>query len=100
MSLVSSANTAKYTCKLCGYQTSWKSKVTLHEAIHEGKKSQCPECDYQATRKDHLVTHHKSVHMGQHFQCPHCDVWFSLKGSLDTQKEICTYWQKVPMYRM
>ena len=66
MSSLSSANTAKYTCQLCGYQTFQKRNLTHHEqVVHEGGKFECPECDYQANQKGHLVTHWKSMHMGQ-----------------------------------
>ena len=67
MSLVSSANTAKYTCGLCGHQTYQKRNLILHEqSVHEGKKFQCPECDYQATQKSSVVTHQRSVHKSSH----------------------------------
>ena len=47
MSSVSSVNTSKYTCLICGYQACQKRKLTLHEqAVHKGKTFQCPECEY------------------------------------------------------
>ena len=50
-----------------------ETHLKLHgQAIHDGKKFQCPECEYLATQKGHLATHHKSIHMGQKFQCPDC----------------------------
>ena len=52
-----------------------------------GEKFQCPDCDYQATRKDSLVTHHKSVHMGQQFQCPGCEYQATRKDSLVRHKK-------------
>ena len=55
----------KHTCELCGYQTSRKNNLKLHEqAIHEGKKYQCYQCDYQTTKKSILVTHQQSLHEG------------------------------------
>ena len=47
-----------------------------------GQKFQCPDCEYQATQKVHLVTHQKSVHMGQKFQCPDCEYQATQKGNL------------------
>ena len=38
----------KHTCQLCGYQTSQKNNLKLHEqAVHEGKKYQCNQCEYR-----------------------------------------------------
>ena len=63
MSSVSSASGGKHSCQLCGYQTSQKTQLKLHElAVHDGNRFQCPECDYQATQKCRLVKHHQAVH--------------------------------------
>ena len=65
MSSVSLANTAKYTCQLCGYQTHQKLNFTRHgKAVHQGKTYQCQECECKAIRKVNLVRHIKSMHMG------------------------------------
>ena len=47
-----------------------------------GLKFQCPECEYQGTRKSHIVTHQRSVHMVQKFQCPECEDQATQKGDL------------------
>ena len=88
---VSPADTANYICQLSGYLTCEKRNLSLHEqAVHEGKQFQCPDCKYQANRKDSLVAHQKSAqyqasyrsslvqhknsaHMGQSFQCQECE---------------------------
>ena len=68
MSSVSSASGGKYSCELCGYQTSQKTQLKLHElAVHDGNKFQCPECEYQSSYKASIFSHHRSVHMGQRF---------------------------------
>ena len=38
----------KHTCQLCGYQTAQKKSFKLHEqAVHERKKYQCNQCEFQ-----------------------------------------------------
>ena len=82
---LSLANTSKYTCQFCEYQTLQKRNLTHHEqVVHEGGKFECPECDYQANQKGHLVTHWKSMHMGQKLKCQECDYQATRTGNLHT----------------
>ena len=50
--------------------------------MHEGKKFQCPQCEYKATEKGHLQRHIKSIHEGQKFPCPQCEYKAAEKGRL------------------
>jgi uncharacterized Zn-finger protein len=61
--------------------------LLIKRSLHMGQKFQCPECDYQATRKGDLVTHRRSVHMGQKFSCPECDYQSTQKSSLVAHKK-------------
>ena len=42
----------------------------------------CAQCDYKATRREHLLTHIKSVHEGVKFPCAQCDYKATQKSSL------------------
>ena len=53
-----------------------------------GQKFQCPECQYQASYKSHLVAHHKSVHLGGKFKCPDCDYQVTQKDYLVRHKQL------------
>ena len=65
MSSVISANSGKYTCQICGYQTLEKTHIEMHkQAVHDGEKFQCPECDTQATQKGNH-THGPEIPMPQ-----------------------------------
>ena len=44
---------------------------------------QCEECDYKASRKDHLWRHVRAIHdEARDYQCEHCDYKASQKGHL------------------
>jgi hypothetical protein len=78
----------KHTCQLCGYQTSQKKKLKLHEkAIHEGKRFQCNQCDYQTSKKSSFVTHNQAVHMEIIYSCDQCDYQATNKSNLKTHKQ-------------
>ena len=50
-------------CPECGKVFSTKTNMGKHyRSKHEGIKYPCNQCDYQATRKDHLKTHIQSKH--------------------------------------
>ena len=52
----------KYQCNQCDYQATKKSNLTAHQqSLHEEKKYQCNQCDYQATAKSSLCRHQKSL---------------------------------------
>ena len=58
----------KIRCPQCDYQATRKDRVDSHrKSVHMGMKVQCPDCDYEANQKDQMVSHHRSVHLGQSF---------------------------------
>ena len=54
----------KFQCPQCDYETSRKSTI-VQKSVHMGQKFQCPECEYKDARKSNVITHHKSEHMGK-----------------------------------
>jgi hypothetical protein len=70
----------KFNCPEYEYQATRKSNLVTHqESIHMGHK-----CGYQTSYKVDLVKHDKSVHMGQKFACPECDTQVTQKSNLAT----------------
>jgi ssDNA-binding Zn-finger/Zn-ribbon topoisomerase 1 len=55
----------KFQCPECQYQASYKSHLVAPKSVHLGGKFKCPDCDYQVTQKDYLVRHKQLVHMGK-----------------------------------
>ena len=47
--------------------------------MNERKSLQCEDCDYRATKTDHLNRHVKSVHQGIRYSCPQCELTFGFK---------------------
>ena len=74
-----------YVCKPC--QKSFKSKQGLRnhtQSIHQGIKYACDECDYKATKQNHLNVHiqAKHKHEGTKFACNQCDYRTAHKPTL------------------
>ena len=56
----------KFQCPECEYQAGYKSHLVTHlKTVHRSEKLQCHECEYQATERGRLVIHQKNVHMGE-----------------------------------
>ena len=63
----------KFQCPECEYQATQKSHLITHQKyVHMGPKLQCLDCEYQATWKHHLITNQQTVHIGQKFKCREC----------------------------
>ena len=77
--------TAKYPCKFCNKEyRSTKSLKEHTESVHEGKTRNCTidNCDFTATRRDHLRFHIRSAHFNEQTQCNLCDYQAKHKGHL------------------
>ena len=44
---------------------------------HEGQRFPCPNCDFRATRKSHLLRHINSVH-----EVPICKLWLYIQTEI------------------
>ena len=53
---------------------------------HENVKYPCIQCEYKATKKDHLKTHKMSVHEMVKYPCNQCESKFTRKGDLNRHK--------------
>ena len=73
----------KYTCGICGYQTSNKNSLARHKKIvHEWVKYPCRQCNYQANKKSQLTEHQKAVHEGVKYPCESCGKQYFQRRSL------------------
>ena len=45
----------------------YKEKSQHKQAIHEGKKYICSECEYRATPKCYLIQHQQAIHKDQKY---------------------------------
>ena len=62
----------KFKCRDCDYETTRTSSLERHQK-HKDKKFQCSLCDYKTSWKNSIARHQKSVHLGQNIQCPDCN---------------------------
>ena len=87
----------KYTCRECEYQATTHGGLAQHQrAIHEGKKCPCEECDYQATTKGSLAQHQCSVHEGKKYPCRECDHQATSKSDLNKHQHAIHEGKKYP----
>ena len=77
----------KYKCDICGkeyprkehvecdYKATVMANLNTHiKSKHEGKRSQCSQCDYNAFDKQTLQKHVNAIHLNiKPFQCDRCD---------------------------
>ena len=47
---------------------------------------QCDQCDYRASKNDHIHTHKQSVHEQVRFQCDQCNYIATKKDNLQSHK--------------
>ena len=77
----------QFPCKLCdsvfNRHDSLKNHIQLKHGHLGPKLFQCLQCDYQATKKCHLITHVKSKHESHEFPCDFCDKVFGRKDTLN-----------------
>ena len=63
----------KYPCWQCEHEATSKGSLALHKrAVHEGIKYPCGQCQYEATTKDSLTQHRRAVHEGLKYPCEQC----------------------------
>ena len=77
----------KYSCNICGFQTTTKNKLRTHQKAHNGIMYKCNVCDKEFTQKGHLKRHKESVHEGVKYKCNECDYQATQRGNLKTHKE-------------
>ena len=76
-------------CDQCDYNVSKKDHLINHkQTVHEGLRYGCDGCDYQATQKGTLQMHKQSIHEGVRYNCDECDYKATQKGSLKNHKNI------------
>lgn len=57
------------------------------ETVHEGKRTQCPNCSASFARKTDMKRHIETVHEGKKTQCPICSASFSRQTDLKRHVE-------------
>ena len=73
----------KYPCRECDYQATSKGHLVRHQQeLHDGKKYTCRECEFQATTNGSLTQHQQAVHEGKKYPCSECDHQATAKGDL------------------
>ena len=64
----------RYPCGQCEYKASKLDHLNRHiKSIHEGERHPCPQCDYQGTQSASLTHHVKSVYEGMRYPCDQCN---------------------------
>ena len=74
--------TSKIECQHCGKHMSPTSLHRHIKSTHEGVKYNCEQCDFQASRQDHLRRHMMVKHGGLKYVCQKCDKQFCKQKSL------------------
>ena len=72
----------KYTCDLCGHQTSKKANLRLHVQLIHQKKSfdvKCTECDLIFYDHNRMLKHRNLIHFPEKYRCSVCQKSFASK---------------------
>ncbi|KAK3908337.1 Zinc finger protein Xfin, partial [Frankliniella fusca] len=73
----------RFSCKYCGEEFIFKSKLIVHTRKHTGEKPfKCDRCDARFIQKSHLTAHIR-IHTGEKpFKCDRCTARFIRKADL------------------
>ena len=68
----------QFACTLCPKSFTRQARLAEHvKLVHlsdgQSQKFPCPDCEYQANRREDLRKHITSIHEGQKFPCHYCD---------------------------
>ena len=77
----------RYPCDQCEYSATQKQNLKKHKEIkHEGVLYPCDQCDYIASLEINLKQHKASVHEGIRYPCDMCNFTFTQTQSLHKHK--------------
>ncbi|KAH7973530.1 hypothetical protein HPB49_002121 [Dermacentor silvarum] len=79
----SPARPLQHQCRLCPYESKWRSSLVQHERVHTGERPfRCHLCNRGFVHRSHVVRHIRT-HTGERpFQCPLCPATFAQRSNV------------------
>ncbi|XP_065302581.1 zinc finger protein 2-like [Dermacentor albipictus] len=79
----SSARALRHQCRLCPYESRWRSSLVQHERVHTGERPfRCHLCNRGFVHRSHVVRHLRT-HTGERpFRCPLCPATFAQRSNV------------------